>query len=209
MLIEATTASAIAPFLIGALLPFGPSVGSVRATVVGVGETTENTESTIGRSSRAPLTPLPHLLAEEIVEASYSAETLPLERLILTERGTGIDGETAWHVAFTSVDEIAALPDGWDGDGSRAASPEALREASALLISLSTILPEGPAPLVGLDSAGTVVLTLDDKNLKGSMSVFGDGTYAFYVQKADLCANHGDAIVGQPLDPDLRAVLLS
>jgi hypothetical protein len=97
-----------------------------------------------------------------------------------------------------------------EGFGDLAKPSEAIvREAGAILRKLAA-LGTGPfLPDLGLDADGTIVLTFhpDRCAVIGSLSVFGDGTYSFYVEYGDQSTEHGEAPISEPIPLQLQEFL--
>lgn len=112
-----------------------------------------------------------------------------------------------WAEASLELIHYGNLEGGWFGEGSRGTAPNAFLQASGVMLALAHAVPAGPAPLVGLDDDGFIVLSWTSDALVGSMSIFGDGTYAYFLQGSQGVARSGSA--STILDPteDLVRVL--
>lgn len=109
--------------------------------------------------------------------------------------------------ASRSLDIVRNLHDGWQGPQSLGPTADTILDAYAFIEKLSSKLPEGPAPMIGLDSDGFVVMSWDSGTLTGSLSIFGDGTYAFYVANGRKVGNSGEARISDPIPTLLLEVL--
>ncbi len=118
-----------------------------------------------------------------------------------------VNRPAGWMEAEDQLAALHDLKDGWCGKGSVAANRVALMSAAALLRYLEQDIPLGPTPNVSLDLDGLPVLTWQQDGVFGSMSVFDDDTYSFYVERGKLNANEGDARLSDALPDHLLGVL--
>lgn len=118
-----------------------------------------------------------------------------------------LDRGEAWLVAERSLVDIAALEDNWCGPGSVAATDEALRGAAALLAELERELPEEAAPSISMDSDGFPVFCWQSNGVYGSLSVFDQEYYAFYVERDGRQFESGEARLTEALPNQLLEVL--
>lgn len=102
---------------------------------------------------------------------------------------------------------LKSLSDGWQGPGSLAAADETIDDAFVLLKRLVTDLPDAPEPKIGLDSDGYIVLSWKKGRLVGNLSVFGDGTFSYYLEKDTDVAKDNEANVASPLPRKLSNIL--
>lgn len=107
--------------------------------------------------------------------------------------------DTDWREAVSEIDLFSNLSDGWDGPESRAVSSETYDEAMALVRNLAGNLPNGPVPMVGVDLDGFVVLTWHNGPLAGNLSIYGNGTYAYYIRRRAEVVKQGAADISAPL----------
>lgn len=86
---------------------------------------------------------------------------------------------------------------------------ETIREAGITIRKFSEALPVSRLPLIGLDQDGTVVMTFtpDDHKAFGSLSVYGDGTFAYYIEGEGGIISDGDAKIDAPLPDALKELL--
>jgi hypothetical protein len=110
-------------------------------------------------------------------------------------------------VVKQKMDELIGLQNGWYGDTSLAAAGETVADAFSLLEKLDRQMFDCPIPMIGLDSDGYVVLTWDTGNLIGSLSIFGDGTYAYYLETIDAHEKEGEALISMPISSKLINLL--
>ncbi len=82
------------------------------------------------------------------------------------------------EILETELSHYATLPDDWDGYSSKAASPDALRDARKFL---SLRPADIPLPYPSLGSDGVVGLRWDSANLSVSITFEGDGKFYFLV----------------------------
>ena len=102
---------------------------------------------------------------------------------------------------------LRSLDDGWQGEGSVAASQETGLDAGSLLEKLSSEIPERWMPQIGLDSDGFIVMSWDDEALVGSLSVFGDGTYAYFLRRGAQVVKAGEVRISDPISHNLIELL--
>jgi hypothetical protein len=107
------------------------------------------------------------------------------------------------------MEELIGLQDGWYGGESLSASGETVADAFSLLEKLDGQVLACPVPMIGLDSDGYIVLTWDTGNLIGSLSIFGDGTYAYYLEANGMQAKEGEALISMPIASKLIDLLLA
>lgn len=103
---------------------------------------------------------------------------------------------------------LSELEDEWQGAGSSAATKDTISDAEGLLSKLYREVPEPPTPSIGLDSDGFIVMSWSSDQLFGSLSIFGDGTYAYYIERSEKKAKQSDAKINAPLPPKLKEILI-
>lgn len=111
--------------------------------------------------------------------------------------------------AVARIAYLRSLEADWQGDGSSPASREALIDATSLLEKISLEIPETPLPSIGMESEGIIVMSWNSAGLVGSLSVFGDGTYSYFVRAAGRTARDGAARISDPLAARFREILLA
>lgn len=109
--------------------------------------------------------------------------------------------------AVAEMKVVRSLPNGWQGPGSLAASPATTGDAYELLSKMVTDLPEGVVPSIGLDSDGIIVMSWNDGVLAGSLSVHGDGTYSYYIERDGHAPQSGEANIAAPLPRKLVQIM--
>ncbi len=109
-------------------------------------------------------------------------------------------------ISFDRILELSELPDGWMGPESKAASREAISDAFALMKRFVNELPEAQLPGIGLDSDGHVVFSWSTNNLIGNLSVYGDGTYSYFVENSGKTAREDEAQVMSPFLPEFYGI---
>jgi len=89
-------------------------------------------------------------------------------------------------------------------------SAATLRESGALLRKLAALGPQCTLPTLGMDTDGTVVFSYltSENRLVGSMSVFGDGTYSYCIERDGKSVQSGASLIAGPLDKNLMQLLL-
>jgi len=105
--------------------------------------------------------------------------------------------------AMTEVADLARYGDGWKGPGSRGATGEATKQVRTLISKLARIRGERRLPMVGLDDEGIFVLTWREGDLRGNLSVRGNGFYSFAMRKGTQRYSKPRVEINGPLDPDL------
>jgi hypothetical protein len=84
-----------------------------------------------------------------------------------------------------------------------------IREAGTLLRLIASLGSGVTFPDLGFDTDGTVVLTFaKQKGPFGSLSIFGDGTYSYYLEKDGEAIECDAALIAQPLGLALKNFLL-
>ena len=111
--------------------------------------------------------------------------------------------------AIDRLSFLRSLQDGWLGVDSLAASEETGKEAASLLRKLAIEIPDAPLPVIGLDTDGTIVMTWTRDGLAGSLTIYGDGTYSYFVRRGEKVAKNPEARISKPLDRKLISLLAS
>lgn len=118
----------------------------------------------------------------------------------------------AWRAAANDLAYARKLLDGWKGPGSLKPSKSAIDDAASILSAMASALATAPrpvAPALGVDAGGEVVMSWSGRDgLFGSMSISGDGTFAFYVERGDSSAEDGDLPITGSLPKSFIDVLL-
>ena len=102
---------------------------------------------------------------------------------------------------------LRSLPDGWLGNDSCGTSVDAGVQAERLLRRIRSEVPSAPLPVLGLDTDGTIVMSWSRGDLVGSMTVYGDGTFSYFVRRNTVSVKNIDAMIDQPLRKDLTDLL--
>ncbi len=102
---------------------------------------------------------------------------------------------------------LRSLPDGWLGEDSFGASEAAGVDAEQLLRRIRQEVPSGPLPVLGLDTDGTIVMSWSRGDLAGSMTIYGDGTFSYFVRRNAASVKNIEAMIDQPLAKDLKDLL--
>jgi hypothetical protein len=102
---------------------------------------------------------------------------------------------------------LRSLPDGWMGEDSCGASEEAGNQAEQLLRRIRREVPSAPLPVLGLDTDGTIIMSWSRGDLVGSMTIYGDGTFSYFVRRDAASAKNISAMIDQPLGKDLTDLL--
>lgn len=120
-------------------------------------------------------------------------------------RGRGVDPELKRSLG--RLNYLRSLPDGWLGEDSCGASEDAGIQAEQLLRRIRREAPSAPLPVLGLDTDGTIVMSWSSDGLNGSMTIYGDGTYSYFVRRNCQIARDADAAVNEPTAEALRLLL--
>lgn len=120
-------------------------------------------------------------------------------------KGTGVDPELKRSLG--RLNYLRSLPDGWLGEDSRGASEDTGNQAEQLLRRIRREAPRAPLPVLGLDTDGTIVMSWSRGDLVGSMTIYGDGTFSYFVRRNAAYVKNIDAIIDQPLGKDLTDLL--
>jgi hypothetical protein len=102
---------------------------------------------------------------------------------------------------------LRSLPDGWMGEDSCSASEDAGNQAEQLLRRIRREAPSAPLPVLGLDTDGTIVMSWSRSDLVGSMTIYGDGTFSYFVRRNVASTKEINAMIDQPLGKDLTQLL--
>ena len=118
----------------------------------------------------------------------------------------------AWRAAAADLTFARGLIDGWKGPGSRKPSKSATDDAASILSVMATAFATAArpvAPALGVDAGGEIVMSWSGREgLFGSMSISGDGTFAFYVERGNSSAENGDLPIAGSLPQPFIDVLL-
>ena len=104
---------------------------------------------------------------------------------------------------------LSAMEDGWKGPGSKGPSVNARRDALALLRKIIGLSNDLNMPGIGLDEEGIYTLSWLEPDRSGCISVYGDGTYSFFMKSGALPISSDEESIGRPLHSGLVAALLS
>jgi len=148
--------------------------------------------------------------AFSVTELEASDEAIQIEDrqdLLNSDWEEGLGRSSEWASCYMQLENVATLEKGWDGDESLPASDEAVMDAEFLLRQLEEVGGNSVAPMVGLDSDGYIVLTWDEGELTGSLSVYGDNTFGFFVERGGVSVKSGEVQIEAPLPVNLLKVL--
>ena len=112
-----------------------------------------------------------------------------------------------WMHVINEVKVYAALEDGWRGSGTKSVSEQIAVDATLLAKNFAKCLPYGSCPMVGSDDDGYIVMTWDEADLVGNLSVLGEGLYAYYVKRGRDVVKNGRAEIDAPIPEDLANAL--
>lgn len=117
-----------------------------------------------------------------------------------------------WRSAAADLEIARSLADGWKGPGSRKPSKNATEDAASILSAMATTFAAAArpvAPALGVDADGEIVMSWGGRDgLFGSMSISGDGKFAFYVERGNIRAEDDDLPIAAALPKPLIDVLL-
>lgn len=139
------------------------------------------------------------------------AALCPAAEAVATANALGSAGRTP--VPCWRDDVVAQLQgycgerDGWKGAGGLAPSAVTVSHAIRLADQFKREMPNLPRPMVSGDDDGSVCFFWNDGAMIAAVSVFSDGTYAYYAE-----ADHGSArsdrdVIGHPLKAGLVDIL--
>ena len=114
-----------------------------------------------------------------------------------------------WAQVLSEVQEYTSLEADWRGPGTAAVTEEVGSQATLLVKSFAEALPNGRSPMVGADDDGFIVMTWDDGDLLGNLSVRGGGLYSYYVRRAGKIVKNARAEVAASIPQDLVLALRS
>lgn len=123
----------------------------------------------------------------------------------LQPRETGAD--TEFNRSLGRLNYLRTLTNGWLGEGSFGASTETGREAEDFLKRLRREAPTAPLPVLGLDTDGTIVMSWSGNGLTGSMTIYGDGSYSYFVRRDGTTARDSEAQINRPIREPLKRLL--
>jgi hypothetical protein len=89
-------------------------------------------------------------------------------------------------------------------------SVDAFRDAGVLLRKFASVSRDCALPDLGMDSDGTIVLTYHPVRcgMVGSLSIFGDGTYSYCIEKEGFTVECGSTPISGPIAHDLHGFLV-
>jgi len=96
---------------------------------------------------------------------------------------------------------------GWKGEGTKAPEHDAIKAAINLVSQFATEMPNLSAPMVSADDDGSICLYWRADPMLATVSVYGDGAYAFYAEGYDDAVRADAALVGEPLSPGLVSAM--
>lgn len=101
----------------------------------------------------------------------------------------------------------AGLEEGWKGQGSEAPSESTINDAITLASQFATEMPNITSPMVSADDDGSICLYWRADPMMATVSVYGDGTFAFYAEGHDEAVRSDEAQVGKPLPSGLISAM--
>ena len=107
------------------------------------------------------------------------------------------------------INLLSAVSDGWKGEGSVAPSSRAKEEALVMLDKIVGASPSRRPPLIGLDEDGTFSFAWRSEDLKGHMTIYGDGTCSFSIKSSHSSARSSSTSVYAPLPADLVKIFMT
>jgi hypothetical protein len=117
-----------------------------------------------------------------------------------------------WRSAAADLEIARSLADGWKGPNSCKPLKNATDDAASILSAMATIFATTArpvAPALGVAADGEIVMSWGGRDgLFGSMSISGDGTFAFYVERGNIRAEDGDVPIAAALPKPFIDVLL-
>lgn len=109
---------------------------------------------------------------------------------------------------FEQISHLSSKLVGWKGANSVAADEHSVRDAIALARKLvQERISKYPA--IGLDEDGSFTFYWKDPDFVIDLSVYGDGTYSFFARCGDKSYSVDEAHIADPINRELRSVLLS
>lgn len=133
-------------------------------------------------------------------ESSFEAQRPPITKASLEALDT-------MPAARQRLEYLSRLDDGWDAGEGFAPSNNTVREAFAVLRKFSLQFPHGPEPTIGMSHEGDLVFSWNNEKFYGSLTVYGDGTYAYYFDNGEAFTQSGESKISQPLPSDLVSIL--
>jgi hypothetical protein len=165
------------------------------------------------RPNMAPLTRSPFKMASHDATASDEMRAIDKSGEFASKLSKIWQHNAVRYAEFErTIDRIKMLSgveDGWKGPGSKAPSTNAKRDALALLRKIVSISDDLTMPGIGLDEEGVFTLSWFDAAKSGCISVYGDGTYSFFMKSRISPVSKDEESIGRPLNSGLIAALLS
>jgi hypothetical protein len=115
--------------------------------------------------------------------------------------------DRAFERSLGRLNYLRTLADGWLGEDSFGSTEFSGREAEALLRRLRNEAPTAPLPVLGLDTDGTIVMSWSGNGLTGSLTVYGDGTYSYFVRRQGKVARAPEARIDEPIEERFKRLL--
>ena len=106
------------------------------------------------------------------------------------------------------IETLCQHSDGWKGPGSHAPEIDAKRFALEMLRKLALErIPRRPS--IGLDFEGTFSFAWLDEDVSVDLTVYGDGTYSFFVSSSKYSTSADEEPIKEPIHSCLLRTLLS
>lgn len=107
----------------------------------------------------------------------------------------------------TKISNYKNVADGWKGRGTLAPTAQTVDEAIELSAQFATEMPGLVSPMISADDDGSICLYWRDGSMMATVSVYGDGSYAFYAEGYDDPARSDSEPIGEPLPSKLIATM--
>ena len=165
------------------------------------------------RPNMAPLTRSPFKMGSHDATASDEMRAIDKSGEFVSALSKIRQQNTDRYAEFERTSDrimmLSEMEDGWKGPGSKAPSGNARRDALALLRKIMSVSSDLTMPGIGLDEEGVFTLSWLEPDRSGCISVYGDGTYSFFMKSKALPVSKDEESIGRPLHSGLVAALLS
>ena len=132
--------------------------------------------------------------------ATMSFKTGPVARPTAPDRP-----EKLAEPAIERIRRLGLKKAGWKGECSIPATETARDDAIALVRKIAAA--RVPIPFIGLDADGDFTFCWDTDDMAVDLSVYGDGTYSYFGEKADKRIGSDASSISNGLDAALIEIL--
>jgi len=146
------------------------------------------------------------------VNGGLAASTLQSSTVSMTDTMHKAYADQPQHAAWLESTVVriwnySSASDGWKGEGTVAPSSETIEEAVELTSQFAREMPNLVSPMISADDDGSICFYWRDGGMMATVSVYSDGSYAFYAEGYDDPIRSDSELVGEPLPPSLIATM--